>query len=203
MFIGNLLALMQTNVKRILAYSSIAHLGYLLVAFLASGSLAAVAGAYYLAAYFVTTLGAFGVIAVLSGPDRDADRIDEYRGLFWRRPWIAGIFTAMLLSLAGIPFTAGFIGKFYVLDAGEQSGRWLAVFALVINSAIGIFYYLRIVVALYMPATDADSRLASALSRTGVATLAALTVLLFSMGVYPTPIIRLVETFIAHAAVLP
>ena len=154
MFAGNLLALLQTNVKRILAYSSISHLGYLLVTVLASGPTAVTAAAFYLAAYFITTLGAFGVVAVLSRPERDADRLEDYRGLVWRRPWLAGVFTAMLFSLAGIPLTAGFVGKFYVVAAGVGSALWLAVVALAINSVIGLFYYLRIVVALFTPAGD-------------------------------------------------
>jgi len=118
MVVGNLAALLQTNVKRILAYSSIAHLGYLLVAILAGGSLAQQAVAYYLAAYFVTTLGAFGVVIVLSSAEREAETLDDYRGLLWSRPWLALILTASLLSLAGIPLTGGFLAKFYVFAAG-------------------------------------------------------------------------------------
>ena len=118
MMAGNLLALLQSNVKRILAYSSIAHLGYILTAYLAGGPLAVTAVTFYLIAYFVTTLGAFGTVAVLSGPQRETEHLDDYRGLFWRRPWLAGVFTAMLLSLAGIPLTVGFIGKFYLVLAG-------------------------------------------------------------------------------------
>ena len=90
MFAGNLLALLQNNIKRLLAYSSISHLGYLLVAFLASGGMRITAVAFYLAAYFVTTLGAFGVVSVMSGRERDADSMDDYRGLSSRRPWLAG-----------------------------------------------------------------------------------------------------------------
>ena len=99
MITGNLLALLQNNVKRILAYSSIAHLGYLLTAYLAGGSMGFAAVTFYLIAYFVTTLGAFGTVTVLSGPQNEAEHLDDYQGLFWRRPWLAGVFTAMLLSL--------------------------------------------------------------------------------------------------------
>ena len=105
MFAGNLLALQQRNVKRILAYSSIAHFGYILVAFLAGGTLAIGAVSFYLVAYTVTILVAFGIVTVLSGSGRDADDLEDYRGLFWRRPVIASAFTAALLSLAGIPAT--------------------------------------------------------------------------------------------------
>ncbi|HEX5422893.1 MAG TPA: NADH-quinone oxidoreductase subunit N, partial [Candidatus Acidoferrales bacterium] len=150
MFAGNILALLQSNVKRVLAYSSIAHLGYLLVAFqAATQALAVEAVTFYLVAYFITTLGAFGVITMLSPTGRDADSIDDYRGLFWRRPALALIFTAMLLSLAGIPLTAGFIGKFYILAAGTSSNIWTLVLVLIATSVIGLYYYLRIVVALY------------------------------------------------------
>ena len=117
---GNLLALQQTNVKRILAYSSIAHFGYILVAFLAGATMAIEAVSFYLVAYTVTILAAFGIVTVLSGSERDADDLEDYRGLFWRRPVIASIFTAALLSLAGIPATMGFLGKFYVLAAGAM-----------------------------------------------------------------------------------
>ena len=125
MLAGNLPALLlQNNVKRILAYSSIAHFGYLLTAFIASGSLAVTAVTFYLVAYFVATVGAFGVVTALSGPQRDADQIEDYRGLFWSRPWLAGVLTGMLLSLAGIPLTVGFVGKFYLVAAGAGSRRF-------------------------------------------------------------------------------
>ncbi|MGE5809262.1 MAG: NADH-quinone oxidoreductase subunit N [Nitrospirota bacterium] len=195
MFAGNLLALLQTNVKRILAYSSISHLGYLLVTALASGPHAVAAAAFYLTAYFITTLGAFGVVTVLSRPERDADRMDDYRGLVWRRPWLAGVFTAMLFSLAGIPLTAGFVGKFYVVAAGVGSALWLAVIALAINSVIGLFYYLRIVVALFSPSGEGTPA-APETSSSGNAVLAVLTVLLVFFGVYPGPLIEIINSTI-------
>ena len=200
MFVGNLLALLQTNVKRILAYSSIAHMGYLLVAFLASGTTAITAVSYYLVAYFVTTLGAFGVIIVLSSSDEDADRLEEYRGLAWQRPWLAGVFTAMLLSLAGIPLTAGFVGKFYVMAAGIGSALWLLVTMLVINSAIGLFYYLRIIVVIFSaPLTAAEIPLASPLVPVGASVvLTVLTLLLLLLGVYPAPVIDVIQTTAAR-----
>jgi NADH-quinone oxidoreductase subunit N len=197
MFIGNLLALMQNNVKRILAYSSIAHLGYLLVAFLAGESRGVAAVTFYLVAYFLTTLTAFGVVTVLSGEKRDADKMDDYRGLFWRRPWLSTIFTTALLSLAGIPLTAGFVGKFYVLAAGIGSALWLLVISLIINSAIGLYYYLRIVVAMYWDAPKEVSAVVPSLSFAGGATLAGLTLLLVWLGIYPTPLIQAIQTMVA------
>jgi NADH-quinone oxidoreductase subunit N len=124
MFVGNLLALREDNVKRILAFSSIAHLGYLLVAFLAGGGQGLRAVAFTLVAYFATTLGAFAVVSALSTPERDADGIEDFRGLARRRPWMAGAFTASLLSLAGLPLTAGFVGKFVILRAGGGARLW-------------------------------------------------------------------------------
>jgi len=191
MFAGNILALLQNNVKRILAYSSIAHLGYLLVAFQASGDLAPTAVGFYLVAYFVTTLGAFGVVAVLSGGTRDADLLEDYRGLFWRRPAVAGVFTAMLFSLAGIPVTAGFIGKFYVVAAGASAEMWSLVIILVITSAIGLFYYLRIVVAMYSEATQAEA--GPAITPSATAALIFLAAALVVLGLFPQPLLSLIR----------
>jgi len=191
MLTGNLLALTQNNIKRILAYSSIAHMGYLLVALLAGGALGAPAANYSLTAYMVTILGAFGLMTVLSGPRWEAASIDDYRVLFWRRPLVAGAFTTMLLSLAGIPLTAGFLGKFYVIAAGASQSRWVLLFTLVVSSTIGLFYYLRIIVAMYAQPGDArlgeDSR-TPALPLAATLALAALTGLVFLLGVYPAPL---------------
>ena len=195
MFTGNFLALLQRNVKRILAYSSISHLGYLLVAFLASGPMAAASAAFYLTAYFVTTLGVFGIVTVLSPADRDADRMEDYQGLAWHRPWPAGVFTAMLLSLAGIPLTGGFVGKFYVAAAGVGSALWVLVLVLVINSAIGLFYYLRIIMALYSaPEKAVPSQ--HAVSLVGGGVLSVLTFLLIWLGIYPGPVIDLITMMV-------
>ncbi|MCC6731071.1 MAG: NADH-quinone oxidoreductase subunit N [Chthonomonadales bacterium] len=198
MVMGNLLALLQDNVKRILAYSSVAHLGYLLVAPLAGGALAITAATFYLAAYFVTMLGAFGVIAVLSDGERDADRMEDLRGLFARRPWLAVVLTGMLLSLAGIPLTAGFIGKFYLVASGAGVALWWLILVLVVTSVIGLFYYLRIVVAVYSdPEQALDARPpAPAMAMPGAIALAALALLLVWLGVYPSPLIALIRSCI-------
>lgn len=150
--IGNLLAVTQSNLKRLLGYSSIAHFGYMLIALVASKGLALEAIGVYLVTYVITSLGAFGVITLMSSPyhGRDADALYEYRGLFWRRPYLTAVLTVMMLSLAGIPLTAGFIGKFYMIATGVQSHQWWLVGALVIGSAIGVFYYLRVMVTLYL-----------------------------------------------------
>ena len=197
MIAGNLLALLQSNVKRILAYSSIAHIGYILTAYLAGGPLAVTAVTFYVIAYFATTLGAFGIVAVLSGPQRETEHLDDYRGLFWRRPWLAGVFTTMLLSLAGIPLTVGFIGKFYLVLAGVGSALWTLVIILVVTSTIGLYYYLRIIVAMFVHQPDTkDTGPPTHLSLPGALTLAALTVLLVWIGVVPAPVINLIQAVI-------
>ncbi|MFB3925414.1 MAG: NADH-quinone oxidoreductase subunit N [Syntrophales bacterium] len=192
MFTGNLLALFQDNIKRILAYSSIAHLGYLLVAFLASGELRTAAVTYYLAAYFVTTLGAFGVITVLSSGGTEIDELSDYRGLFRKSPWLAGTLSLMLFSLAGIPVTAGFIGKFYVMAAGAGSSLWMPVVMLVINSGIGLYYYLRVIVSMFIHPVPEGVTIIHPRQPAGKAALAILFVILLWLGIYPGPAMSMI-----------
>ncbi|HUO28536.1 MAG TPA: NADH-quinone oxidoreductase subunit N [Bryobacteraceae bacterium] len=189
---GNFLALRQTNVKRILAYSSIAHFGYILVALLAGSAMAIGAVAFYLVAYTVTLLAAFGVVAILSNSGRDAEDVEDYRGLFWRRPAIAGVFTVALLSLAGIPATMGFLGKFYILAAGANAAAWLLILILVVTSVAGLFYYLRIVVALFTDPPEHAAPL-EVLPRGVALVLAVLAVLTIWIGVYPSPLLDLIR----------
>ncbi len=197
MLAGNLLALLENNVKRILAYSSIAHLGYVLVAFLAGGVLATEAVTFYLVAYFISTLGAFGVVSVLSDADREAEQIEDYRGLFWRRPWLATFLTATLLSLAGIPLTVGFLGKFYVVAAGVGAAQWTLVIVLVVGSTIGLFYYLRLIVVMssQLPETEAGRswpRPSQLRAGAGLA-LVILAVSIVWLGVYPAHLSNLIQ----------
>jgi NADH-quinone oxidoreductase subunit N len=195
MFTGNFLALMQNSVKRILAYSSIAHLGYLLVAFIAGGNMAVEAATFYLVAYFITTIGSFGIVGILSDKESEADNVEYYRGLFWRRPWIATVFTGMLLSLAGIPLTAGFVGKFYVLSAGVGSTLWLLVVTLVINSAIGLYYYIRIIVVMYSERDEAEAAPnIPSFALGGGIILAVLLLLLVWFGVFPASIMDVIKS---------
>lgn len=195
--VGNLLALNQTNLKRLLGYSSIAHFGYLLIALVASKGLAVEAIGVYLATYVITSLGAFGVITLMSSPynGRDADALYEYRGLFWRRPYLTAVLTVMMLSLAGIPLTAGFIGKFYIMAAGVESGLWWLVGALVLGSAISLFYYLRVMVTLYLmePNLRRHDAPLNWEQRTGGVMLLAIAILAFVLGVYPQPLVDLVQ----------
>lgn len=188
MLAGNLLALLQTNVKRLLGYSSIAHFGYILVPFLASSETAVASVTFYLAAYSVTLLGAFGIITGMSTAERDADQLEDFRGLFWTRPATAAAFTAMLLSLAGIPITAGFMAKFYIVAAGASAGLWSLLIVLVVASTIGLFYYLRVMVVMY--STPAEPVVpASPMAFASGAVVAVLAVILIWLGVYPTPLL--------------
>lgn len=189
MLVGNLLALRQTNVKRLLAYSSIAHMGYFLIAVIAGGAVGSAAATYYLAAYIVTILGAFGSLVALSTGTQETETFGDIRGLFWRRPVLSSVFTAMILSLAGIPLTAGFLGKFYVLTAGASVSAWTLVIVLIVSSTIGLVYYLRIIVAMF---SEPDSvvtgpQMEGFRVSSGFA-LAVLTVALFVLGVYPEPL---------------
>ena len=200
MLFGNLLALMQSNIKRILAYSSIAHLGYLLVAFLATGPLAPQAVAFYLVAYFATTLVAFGVITVLSTHEREVESLADYQGMFWRHPWLSIIFAASLLSLAGIPPMAGLVGKIYLAAAGVQSGLWLLLIVLVIGSVIGVFYYLRIVIAMFRhPVEENEGPLPTpSLYPANNVVLAALVLVLVWLGIYPAPVFRVIAHLVTN-----
>ncbi|MFJ3487279.1 NADH-quinone oxidoreductase subunit NuoN [Pseudomonas sp. NPDC090202] len=195
--IGNLLALTQNNLKRLLGYSSIAHFGYLMIAMVASKGLAVEAISVYLVTYVLTSLGAFGVITLMSSPysGRDADAMFEYRGLFWRRPYLTAVLTVMMLSLAGIPLTTGFIGKFYIIATGVEAHLWWLTGSLVVGSAIGVFYYLRVMVTLYLQDSkiqrhDAPFNWAQ---RAGGVMLLAITLLAFFLGVYPQPLLTLVQ----------
>ncbi len=142
---GSWLALRQSNVKRMLAYSSTAHLGYLMLPLLVGGASGATASAFYLVAYSATTLGLFGIITVFSGVEGEAEQLGDYAGLSRKRPLLSLVFIVMLLSIAGIPVTAGFMGKLYLLGVGVGAARWLLEASLVASSAIGLFYYLRLV----------------------------------------------------------
>ena len=199
MFTGNILALRQNNVKRLLAYSSIAHMGYLLVAFIAGNALGTEAVTFYLVSYFITTLGAFGILAMLSDTEHDAEATEDYRGLFWRRPWTAATFTAMWLSLAGIPLTAGFVGKFYVIAAGVNMQEWLLVVMLAVNSVIGLYYYIRIIAIMFEQQTKAETssiRLNPAIYIVSSVTLAILTVSLIWLGVFPSGLMGIIKSLL-------
>jgi len=194
MLVGNLLALLQRNVVRLLAYSSIAHMGYLLVAFVATGSLVTTAVGFYLTIYVISMLAALGVLTLLSTARSETERVDDLGGLFWSQPALAIILTLSMLSLAGIPFTGGFIAKFFVVAAGAQSSEWLLVVLLVLTSAVGLFYYLRVIGALYTHAAEPAQAVQLPATWMRRAVMGGLGIGVIVFGVYPRPLIDLVET---------
>ena len=197
MVIGNVLALRQDNVKRILAYSSIAQFGYLLVALILAGGRSTEAAGIFLLTYLVTTLGVFGVMALVSSPmkERDVEHIEQLRGLFWKRPYLSSIMTAMLLSLAGIPLTAGFIGKFYIVAIGVDAKQWLLLGAVIAGSAIGLFYYLRVMIMMFqpIPVKERVSEPLNWVQNAGGAMLMLAMALMLVIGVYPEPFLQLIR----------
>jgi NADH-quinone oxidoreductase subunit N len=196
MTLGNLVALTQNNVKRMLAYSSIAHTGYMLVglAAWAAGEMDGLEGLlYYGAAYSFMNLGAFAVVAALQKRAGVTSNLDTFAGLGRREPWLGVLMTLFLLSLTGIPPTAGFFAKAYVILAAVEAGGYVALLAViaVLNAAAAAFYYLRVVVYMFMrdPATDQPALTHGRLLWGGLAAATALTILL---GVLPGPLLDIV-----------
>ena len=199
MIAGNVLALQQQNLKRLLAYSSISHFGYLLVAFLPGDKAGVEASVFYLLAYAITILAAFGVITLLSSRNRDAEELELYRGLFWRNPVMALVLTVAMLSLAGIPLTAGFIGKFMVLTTGVHVRLWLPVVMLVLTSVMGLYYYLRVISTLFADAPvlePAEKSLQPFFYTATYSTLLVLVVLLIFIGVFPGLVLENIKQFL-------
>ena len=202
MVVGNLLALRQNNLKRLLAYSSIAHMGYLVIALLGLERLpdtafAVAAAMIYLAGYTLMTLTAFGVIASLSSAQAgdDAQTNTQYLGLFWRRPVAATCLAIALLSLMGMPLTVGFVAKFYLVAAGIQGEMWILLWALIIGSAISVYYYVKVIYD--MTVNDAPEDYPHpANGAADLPTIIALAVGVLVVGVYPTPLIEMVQILI-------
>ena len=186
MVVGNFAALRQSNIKRLLAYSSIAHAGYVMVAVTAHTEIATAAAMFYLTAYAFMNIGAFAVVTHIARKDERYVEIDDLAGLGSRQPLTAGLLTLFLLSLIGVPLTGGFFGKFYIFKAALDSHLiWLTVLGL-LNSAVAAYYYLRILVVMYMhepgEATDAAEPLSPGLR---IALLLPALGTLF-LGIFPT-----------------
>jgi NADH-quinone oxidoreductase subunit N len=188
MVLGTFVGVVQSNVKRMLAYSSIAHAGYLLVGMVAANDAGKAAILFYLLTYAVTNLGAFGVISLLGTAGRPHDTLNDFAGLWNRRPALAAVMTVFLLSLGGLPPTAGFIGKWYIFTAAvEGSYYWLAIIG-VLTSVVSVFFYLRIVVMMYMTEGPAEAA-AQPLSRPGIAALAIAVAAVLYLGVLPARVL--------------
>lgn len=188
MILGTVAGVAQTNVKRMLAYSSIAHGGYLMVAIVAANDVGKGAVLFYLLTYAVTNLGAFGVVALLERTDRPNDRIRDYAGLSMTHPFLALLMTVFLLSLGGFPPFGGFIAKWYVFNAAVSAGYpWLAVVG-VLTSVVSVFFYLRIVVMMYMTPTDQPTLVPVVPRVAGTALLVSAAITLY-LGILPTRVL--------------
>jgi NADH-quinone oxidoreductase subunit N len=195
MIVGTVIGVAQTSLKRMLAYSSIAHAGYLLVALVAGGDVGKAAILYYLAAYALTNLGAFGIIALLGSRERANDDLRDYAGLWYSHPALATLMTIFLLSLGGFPPTAGFIGKWYVFSAAVGAGYyWLAIIG-VLSSVVSVFFYLRVVVMMYMSERDARP-LPAPITTFAFAGLAVSVFGILYLGILPTRLIDLAQASI-------
>jgi NADH-quinone oxidoreductase subunit N len=196
MIVGTVVGVAQTSLKRMLAYSSIAHGGYLLAGLVAGNEVGKAAILFYLAAYALTNLGAFGVIAMLGTRERANDDLRDYAGLYYSHPALAMLMTFFLLSLGGFPPTAGFIAKWYVFSAAVGSGYyWLAIIG-VLSSVVSVFFYLRIVVMMYM--TERDARpVPAAVPAVAMAGLIVAMLGVLYLGVLPTRLIDLAQASIS------
>ncbi|MFH0994986.1 MAG: NADH-quinone oxidoreductase subunit N [Pseudomonadota bacterium] len=199
MTVGNVIALVQDNIKRMLAYSSIAHAGYVLVAFLSAGEMGISSILYYMLAYTFMNIGAFAVISVLGGKGEEKVNIADYNGLGYRHPVAAIAMSLFLFSLAGIPPTAGFMGKFYIFSAAIKEGYLGLAIIGVINSVISVYYYLRVTVAMYMK-EPAESGVSPSLIFSP-ACIVAILISAFGvlrMGIFPTDYINIAkQSFLA------
>jgi NADH-quinone oxidoreductase subunit N len=185
MIVGTVVGVAQSNVKRMLAYSSIAHGGYLLVALVSANEAGTAAVLFYLLSYALTNLGAFGVIALLDTAQWPNDQVRDYGGLWNEHPILAGLMTVFLLSLGGFPPTSGFIAKWYVFTAAVEAGHyWLAIIG-VLTSVVSVFFYLRIVVMMYMTPTESPVRV-PAIPKLAGAALVVSAILIFYLGILPT-----------------
>ncbi len=194
MVVGNVIAVVQMNLKRLLAYSSIAHAGYLLVAVVANSTLGIASISFYLLSYVLMTVGAFGILILIGRPGEGNLKLEDVSGLSRSRPWLAAAMTILLLSLAGIPPTAGFVAKWYVFTAALKEGFLSLTLIGVLTSVIGVFYYLRVIVYMYMrePVKNvADAPAWSSWTATLAVTIAVAGVLL--IGLFPGSLLDITQ----------
>ena len=196
MVVGTVVGMAQSNVKRMLAYSSIAHGGYLMLALISANDVGKGAILFYLLAYAVTNLGAFGVIALLDTADRPNDQVRDYAGLWNTHPGLAALMTIFLLSLGGFPPLAGFVAKWYVFSAAIKAGyTWLAIIG-VLTSVVSVFFYLRIIVMMYMTPSDAPANF-PAIPKVAGAALIVSAILIVYLGIVPTRLLDLAAASIS------
>jgi NADH-quinone oxidoreductase subunit N len=189
MILGTVVGVVQTNVKRMLAYSSIAHAGYLMLGIISAKDPGKAAILFYLLSYAVTNIGALGIVALLGTAEHEHDELRDFAGLWNSHPALAGLMTVFLLSLGGIPPTAGFIGKWYIFSAAVQQGHYALAIIGVLSSVVSVFFYLRIVVMMYM--TEGSDTVRPSVPATAMAGLLLATIAVFYLGVLPTRILDL------------
>jgi NADH-quinone oxidoreductase subunit N len=196
MIVGTVVGVAQSNLKRMLAYSSIAHAGYLLVGLVAANEVGKAAILFYLLVYAVTNLGAFGIIALLSTADRPHEELNDFKGLWYARPALAGLMTVFLLSLGGLPPTAGFVSKWYIFSAAVRSSHYDLAIVGMLSSVISVFFYLRVVVMMYMAEpTEAQPR--PAIGAVPFIALVASVIALFYLGILPTRVLDLAASSVS------
>ncbi len=187
MIFGNIVAIAQTNIKRMLAYSSVAHAGYMLTGLAAANAFGRTGIIFYLAAYTFMNLGAFGIISILEEKEDRNLSIDDYAGLGTKKPFLAALMAIFMFSLSGIPPFAGFLGKYYVFAAAVQADlTWLAILG-VLSSAVGAYYYLRIVVMMYFK--DGGMEVPAKISGVSLAMLSIAAFCIFELGIFPSTLL--------------
>ncbi len=189
MFVGNLGAIMQTNIKRMLAFSSISHAGYILMAIIAKSSLGGSALLFYMLAYTFMTFGIFGIVIILGRKGEENLEIENYSGLAYKHPIIALSMTIFLLSLGGLPPFSGFVAKFYIFSAAIQEGLLTLVIIAVLNSAISFYYYLKVVVFMYMKESEAEFKISLTPMTLFVILIGVIGTI--NLGIFPNTIITL------------
>jgi NADH-quinone oxidoreductase subunit N len=190
MIVGTIVGVAQTNAKRMLAYSSIAHAGYLLIGIVAANSVAKAAILFYLASYAITNVAAFGVIALIATRERPHGDLRDFTGLWHTRPGLAVMMTVFLLSLGGFPPTAGFIGKWYIFTAAVQEHYYGLAIIGVLSSVVSVFFYLKIIVNMYMSEARSDYEVPQP-TATGLFGLGLATLGIFYLGILPSRVIEL------------
>jgi NADH-quinone oxidoreductase subunit N len=194
MVFGSLVAIVQRDVKRMLAYSSIAHAGFLLSGVIALNKSGLDASIFYLFAYGVATVGAFGVVTLVRDSAGEVTDLNRWSGLGKRSPWVATAFAGFLLAFAGIPLTSGFIGKFSIFSAAYESGSTAILITGVLSSAIAAFFYIRVIVLMFFKDPVEDGTTVIIPSVNTQITIIVSAVVTIALGVYPTPLIDFIQS---------
>jgi NADH-quinone oxidoreductase subunit N len=193
MLVGSIVAITQTDIKRMLAYSSIAQAGFVLIGVIAASPAGLASSMFYLIAYAFTTIGAFAIISMVRDASGEATHLSAWAGLGRKSPVVAGVFSIFMLSLAGIPLTAGFVGKFGVFAAAiEQGDVWIVIVG-VVASIIAAFFYVRVIVLMYFSDPTPDTASVVVPSAFTTIALTAAAVMTVALGVFPQWLLDIIE----------